>query len=104
MTQPEYIQVMKQIQTLRRSIETTSQNISYTPLFTPRTKYNEILWSETILCADTTIEQNFDVDVMDFVGKLLDNELNVVLECFVRLNDVIKTIQHSGKDKQQLKD
>lgn len=102
MTQPEYIQVIKQIQTLRRSIEITSQNITDTPPFTPRTKYNELLWSEAVSCADTEIDRKFDVDVMEFVGSLLDNELNIVLECFVRLNNIIKSIQRGGNGKLQL--
>lgn len=52
-----------------------------------------MLWDEAVSCTDTTIDQNFDMDFADFVDKLLDNELDTVLKCFVRLDKMIKTLQ-----------
>lgn len=98
MTQPEYLAVIKQIQTLRRSIEVTSANISHAPIFLAHSKYNQLLWDEAVSCTDTTIDQNFDIDFADFVDKLLDNELDVVLKCFVRLDNMIKAMQPNLND------
>lgn len=90
LTQPKYVAVIEQIQTLRRSIETSAQNISDSTFTHP--KYNRILWDEAASCIDKRTDQNFDISFEDFIEKLVDNELKVVLQCLNKLNSVINTI------------
>lgn len=54
-----------------------------------------MLWEEAASCSDKTIEQKFDVTFEDFIEKLVDNELNVALECLNKLNNIMNTI---GRD------
>lgn len=95
LTQPEYITVIKQIQTLRQSIERTAQNISDTTQLHTHPKYNRLMWDEAESCSSKTIERNFDETFDVFIEKLVDNELDVVFECFVKLKNIMSTI---GKD------
>ncbi|XP_055325120.1 uncharacterized protein LOC129579264 isoform X2 [Sitodiplosis mosellana] len=98
MTQPKYIAVIEQLQTLRRSIETSAQNISDSTLLQTHPKYNRLLWDEAIKtqsCTDKTIDQNFDINFEDFIEKLVDNELKTVVQCLIKLNSILNTL---GKD------
>lgn len=95
LTQPEYVTVIKQIQTLRRSIETTAQNISDSTQLHTHSKYNRLLWDEAASCNDKTIDQSFDESFDVFIEKLVDNELDIVFECFVKLKNIMTSI---GKD------
>lgn len=95
MTQPKYIAVIEQLQTLRRSIETSAQNISDSTLYQTHSKYNRLLWDEAIKttsCTDKTIDQNFDITFEDFIEKLVDNELKTVVQCFIKLNSILNTL------------
>lgn len=92
LTQPEYETVIKQIQTLRRTIEITSKNVSDSTSFQSHPKYNRLFWDEAAACSDKTVDQNFDLSFEEFVKKLADNELDIVLECFIKLKNVITTI------------
>lgn len=95
MTQPEYITVIKQIQALRRSIETTSQNISDSTMLHRHPKYNSLLWEEAQSCSDRDVEQNFNLNFNDFVERLVDNELDVIHQCFMKFQNLMNII---GKD------
>lgn len=92
LTQPKYLAVIEQIQTLRRSIETSAQNISDTTYPNSHPKYNRLLWDEAASCSDKTVEQTFSDPFEDFVGKLVDNELKIVLHCLTKLNNIMDTI------------
>lgn len=95
LTQPKYIAVIEQIQTLRRSIEATAQNISDSTLPQTHPKYNRLLWDEAASCSDKTIDQQFDINFEDFIEKLVDNELKMTVQCFIKLNNIMSTI---GRD------
>lgn len=95
LTQPKYIAVIEQIQTLRRSIETSAQNISDSTLIQTHPNYNRLLWDEAASCTDKTIEQNFDISFDDFIEKLVDNELKIAVQCLIKLNNILTTI---GRD------
>lgn len=95
LTQPKYVAAIEQMQTLRRSIETSAQNISDTTFAQTHPKYNRLLWDEAASCSDKTIEPNFDAKFEDFVEQLVDNELNIALQCLTKLNNILSTI---GRD------
>lgn len=95
MAQPEYITVIKQIQTLRRSIDLTAQNISDSTLLNKHPKYNRLLWDEATSCSDRNFDHNFNLSFDQFIEKLVDKELDVVYQCFVKFQNVMSTI---GKD------
>lgn len=95
LTQPKYIAVIEQIQTLRRSIETTAQNITDSTLQQTHAKYNRLLWEEAASCTDKTIEQNYDFDFDVFIEKLVDNELKIAVQCLIKLNNALRMI---GRD------
>ncbi|XP_031631683.1 uncharacterized protein LOC116345976 [Contarinia nasturtii] len=95
LTQPKYIAVIEQIQTLRRSIETSSQNISDNNPVQTHPSYNRLLWEEADECTDNKIDQNFNISFDDFIEKLVDNELKIAVQCLIRLNSILNTI---GKD------
>lgn len=76
-------------------METSAQNISDSTYVQTHPKYNKLLWEEAASCSDKTVEQKFDVTFEDFIEKLVDNELNVALECLNKLNNMINTI---GRD------
>lgn len=92
MTQPEYVTVIKQIQALRRSIETTSQNISESTMPHRHPKYNSLFWDEARSCSDRSIEHNFNLSFNDFVERLIDNELDVIHQCFIKFQNLVNTI------------
>lgn len=87
--------VVEQIQTLRRSIESTAQNVSDSTVVQTHPKYNRLLWDEAASCSDKTIDQQFDMSFEDFIEKLVDNELQMSVQCLIKLNNIMNTI---GKD------
>lgn len=97
MTQPQYVTVIKQIQTLRRSIETTSQNISESTMHHKHPKYNSLLWDEAKSCIDRNTKKEHDINLefSEFVVNLVDNELDVIHQCFEKFQNIMNTI---GKD------
>lgn len=99
MTQPEYITVIQQIQALRRSIDLTSHNISDTTMHLRHPKYNSLLWDEAKLCRaqnlDQSLEHHFSLDLKNFIERLVDNELDVIHQCFIKFQNIVNTI---GKD------
>lgn len=95
MTQPKYVAAIEQMQTLRRSIENTAQNVSDSSLPQTHPKYNRLLWDEAASCSDKTIDQQFDISFEDFIEKLVDNELKITIQCLIKLNNIMSTI---GKD------
>lgn len=93
MHQPEYMLLITQIQTLRRSIDIAATNISESTQSYTHPKYNRLLWDEAAECVrDKPIEDNFDLKLDTFIAKLVDNELEVVFECFVKLKNIMTTI------------
>lgn len=92
LTQPKYVAVIEQIQTLRRSIEVSAQNISDTTYPNSHPKYNRLLWDEAASCSDKTIDQIYSDPFEDFVEKLVDNELKIVLQCLTKLSNIMTTI------------
>lgn len=91
LTQPKYVAVIEQIQTMRRSIETTAQNVSDSTMQHMHPKYNRILWEEAAACSDKTVDQQFDMSFEDFIEKLVDNELQTAVQCLIKLNNILST-------------
>lgn len=92
LTQPKYVAVIEQIQTLRRSIESSARNISETTYPNAHPKYNRLLWDEAASCSDKAIDQTYTDPFEDFVEKLVDNELKIVLQCLTKLSNIMDTI------------
>lgn len=92
LAQPKYVAVIEQIQTLRRTIEISAQNISDTTYPNSHPKYNQLLWDEAASCSDKTIDQTYSDPFDNFVEKLVDNELKIVLQCLTKLSNIMDTI------------
>lgn len=92
LTQPKYVAVIEQIQTLRRSIETSAQNISESTYPNSHPKYNRLLWDEAAACSDKAIDPTYTDLFENFVEKLVDNELTIVLQCLTKISNIMDTI------------
>lgn len=89
----EHVLLIKELQTVRKQIETTSKDVSnYSPKQS-HPKYNRKLWEEVAHCAHNGIEEHFNVPYDVFVEKLVNNELNSVVTCFQSLKKLIKSIE-----------
>lgn len=89
----EYIHLIRELHTLRKSIEASSKSISDSSLPNIQTKYNRKLWDEAANCTHPSIEQNYGMALGTFIQKLVDNELTSTVQCFQRLRNIIKTIE-----------
>lgn len=91
--QPKYIAVIEQIQTLRRSIETSAQNISDATQKESHSLYNRKLWNEAASCTGKQTDRNFNMNFEDFIEKLVDNELKDVVQCLIQLNNILNSLE-----------
>lgn len=93
MQEAEYIHLIREIHTIRKSIETSAEGISDGSLPNIQSKYNRKLWDEAANCTHPFIEQNYSMALDTFVQKLVDNELSSTVQCIQRLKNILKTIE-----------
>lgn len=89
----EYVNLIRELHTIRKSIEMSADNISSFSAEQLQVKYNRKLWDTVANCTSTTIEHDFNVLFDQFVAKLVDNELKLVVECFQKIKTTVKSIE-----------
>lgn len=89
----EYVQLIRELYTLRKSIQSSSESISDGTLLNIQSTYNSKLWNETASCTHPGIEKMYNMEFNVFMQKLVDNELSSVVQCFQRLKVVMKNIE-----------
>jgi hypothetical protein len=92
----EYVNLIRDIQVTRRTIDESAKSIADISTQHSQVQYNQNLWENMIDCVKkpTIEQQQFNVSFDKFAEYLVETNLESIIECLRRIQIFIKSIEH----------